>query len=158
MERLFTNEVQVYDTLSRFEGIYIPRCRGAYTLDHEDRELPEDRSVNVILFQLVKGTKLSDTWPQCYSTSQKSVICDQIKVIAQEMNDHGVVWPCVCADNFIVELGTRSIVAYDFSGTLLQDQSHSRYKMNVRSQNHLINEFLRRLGFRSELGDLEQIS
>lgn len=150
----------MYAALSQLEGIHIPRCWGGYTLNHEDRELPDDRSINVLLFEQIDGPKLSNTWALRLSVSHKSLMCDKIKAIAQEMNDRGVVWPCVYADNFIVEKNTGRIVAYDFSGTLLQDQSYSRYdwRMQVYSQNNLINEFLGSLGYQSELEDLRYLS
>ena len=154
MERIFRHEARVYDVCSPLEGIYIPRLWGGYILMDDERELPEDALINVLIFQQINGIRLPDSIPNKCTKLQKASICRQIEEIMKELNNNGVIWSCVCPDNFIIEEQTKRIVAYDFMGTIFCERGDPHYDRIIRTQNNEVSEFLKRLNFRSELEEL----
>jgi hypothetical protein len=113
----------------------------------DERELPEDTLINVLIFQQLNGIRLPDSIPSKFTNLQKTSICHQIEEIVKELNTNGVIWSGVCPDNFIIEEQTEKIVAYDFTGTIFCERGDPRYDRAVRTQNNEVSEFLKRLRY-----------
>lgn len=152
---MFGHEARVYDTCSSMEGIYI---WGGYVLTNNERELPEDALISVLLFQQIHGIRLPDSMQRKFTNLQKAGICCQVEEIVNELNKNGVLWGCICPDNFVIEEQTERVVAYDFAGTVFCQRSDPHYESIVRAQNNEVDEFLKRLGYRSELEQLGYIA
>ena len=57
---LFQHELEAYVRLQDCQGDVIPKCYGGYTVEFSDRELDEDKNVNLILAERIRGKRLNE--------------------------------------------------------------------------------------------------
>ena len=84
-------------------------CYGGYTINFKDRELLEDRIVNVILLRRTQGTPLDELPLWETNDSEKESICSDLNEILRKLNSCGVFLPQIQADQMIVDRTSRRV-------------------------------------------------
>jgi hypothetical protein len=132
----------------------IPLCYGGYTLEYPDRELKEDRLVNVVVVEQLSGLRLTEQSSSLLSDAQRSRIYGEVRHFTDVMIDNGLVWPSVDGQNYLIVDGISRVVALEFSATRLADDSSPKSarhtELGWRQQRETTDEFLEDLGYRSQ--------
>jgi hypothetical protein len=69
--------------LKDHQGIFVPRCYGAYTLEFPERvELSEDKLVNVLLVECIRGKRLTQVPSWDTSEQEKANIWERFRKFA----------------------------------------------------------------------------
>jgi hypothetical protein len=136
------------------QGNSIPICHGGYIISYAARELETDRQVSVLLLQALKGYRLSEANVNEYTLEQRRGICSKVAQICVTMNDCGILWPTVSADNFLITAATE-IKALDFFTTYTPDKSKPDETKRAQAlQNTRVTDFLESCGFGETLKNL----
>jgi hypothetical protein len=136
------------------QGMSIPMCHGGYITTYAARELETDRQVNVLLLQALEGHRLSEANASEYTLDQRRGICSKVKQICTTMNNCGILWPTVTADNFLITAATE-VKAINFAATYFADKSNPDEKKSEQAvQNTRVTDFLERCGFGETLKNL----
>ena len=74
----FQHELEAYVRLQDCQGDVIPKCYGGYSIDFKDRELVEDRIVNMLLDGRIEGTRLNTLSLWETDDSEKERVCSDL--------------------------------------------------------------------------------
>ena len=114
----------------------IPKCYGGYTVKFEDRELDEDKSVNVILVERIRGKRLNEIQVWESTDVQKQEIWNQMQDIMEKLNGQGILLPYVAAEQFILQNHSRKVFVTDFVASLHggKEMKITKYRQNETMQ------------------------
>ena len=133
----YEREASDYAKLKDFQGDAIPKCYGGYTVNFEDRELHEDKSVNVILVERIRGKRLNEI--QVWETTdlQKQQIWNQMQGIMEKLNGQGILLPYVDAEQFILQNHSRKVFITDFIASIHggKEMRVTKYGQNEKMRN-----------------------
>lgn len=136
------------------QGKSIPICHGGYITTYAARELETDRQVNVLLLQALEGHRLSEANVSEYTHDQRRGICSKVVQICATMNNCGILWPTITADNFLIT-ATTEVKAIDFAATYIADKSNPDETKSAQAlQNTRVTDFLESCGFGETLKNL----
>jgi hypothetical protein len=123
--------------LKDFQGDVIPKCYGRYTVNFEDRELHEDKSVNVILVERIGGKRLNEIQVWESTDVQKQEIWNQMQGIMEKLNGQGILLPYVAAEQFILQNHSRNVFITDFVASIHggKEKRVTKYRQNETMQN-----------------------
>jgi hypothetical protein len=140
-ESLFKKEVTAYSILKPYQGDVIPKCYGAYTISIPDRELEQDRQVQVLLVARIQGSRLSQTPSWKVTDKQKSAIRARVPEIFEIVNRRGIFLPAVSADDILFERQTGRVLLIEFTRMIEEMEFYKE------TQNDSVEEFMMRLGY-----------
>ena len=112
-----------------FQGDAIPKCYGGYTVNFEDRELHEDKSVNVILVERIRGKRLDSI--QVWESTDV-----QKQDIMEKLNGQGILLPYVAAEQFILQNHSRKVFVTGFIASIHggEERRITKYRQNETMQ------------------------
>jgi len=114
---MFENEASDYLTLKDCEEV-IPKCYGGYTVKFPDRELDEDKNINLILVEKINGKRLNELPVWETTDVQKKQIRNQVIGIMEKLNARGILLPEVSAKQFILQQHSGKLFVTDFTGSI----------------------------------------
>ena len=121
------------------QGDVIPRCYGGYTVNFRERELDEDKNINLILVERIHGNRLNEI-PIWEIT--KELIQKQVVGIMEKLNARGIMLPWVDATQFILQRHSGKLFVVDFTGSNHGNSSVSKY-----GQDECVQEIFSELGY-----------
>lgn len=98
---LFNSELNAYKALKSLQGTSIPRYLGHFTTTFHDRELAEDRVVNVMMLELLEWKSLKKAISGFTDTARHHVR-EQVLGILSMVYKSGVFLPRIAADQFVI--------------------------------------------------------
>ena len=99
--RLFNGELNAYKALKNLQGTSIPRYLGHFTMTFDDRELAEDRVVNVMMLELLDWMSLERA-ASLFSDTARRHVREKVLEILSVVYKNGVFLPRITADQFII--------------------------------------------------------
>jgi len=123
------------------QGDIVPTCYGGYTLKFPERELDEDKNVNLILVERIHGNRLNEIPIWETTDVQKERIHDQVLSIMDKLNARGILLPWVEANQFILQRHSGKLFITDFTG------SHHGGKASKLSQDESVDELFSELEY-----------
>ena len=126
------------------QGDVIPRCYGGYTVNFRERELDEDKNINLILVERIHGNRLNEVPIWEITEVQQQQIHKQVLSIMDKLNARGIMLPWVDATQFILQRHSGKLFVVDFTG------SHHRDNINCASkygQDESVQEMFSELGY-----------
>jgi hypothetical protein len=128
--------------LKDLQGDVIPRCYGGYTVNFRERELDEDKNINLILVERIHGNRLIDIPMWEMTEVQQEQIHKQVLGIMDKLNARGIMLPWVDATQFILERESGKLFVMEFTGSHHGNGSASKY-----GQDECIEEMFSELGY-----------
>ena len=113
MEELFRKESEVYQVLEDLQGEVIPKCWGTFYVKFKKRQLRDDRFVNIILVEKVKGKRLNIFPSSSLNSNDRGLLVKTITAAVVNLNRHGVFMPTIGPQNLVVESPSK-VMLIDF--------------------------------------------
>jgi hypothetical protein len=121
--RCFSSEFRAFSMLRELQGRQIPRCSKPFVVSFPSRELEEDQEVCGLVLEFLDAQKLDKKGHALkYTPDERIRIRKNILDIVKRVYQHGVVFNCVCADNFLVVSKDNTPRMIVFSGTCDPDE------------------------------------
>jgi hypothetical protein len=140
---LFQHELEAYVRLQDCQGDVVPKCYGGYSIDFKDRELVDDRIVNVLLLGRIQGTRLNEL-PLWETDLEKERVYSDLTQIMNKLNCRGVLLPQLRADQLIVDRHSRRLYMTNF---LYWNEGGKDLKGNLLQQAESVKMLLYNLGY-----------
>jgi hypothetical protein len=128
--------------LKDLHGDVVPRCYGGYTVNFRERELDEDKNINLILVERIHGNRLNEIPIWEITEVQQEQIQKQVLGIMDKLNARGIMLPWVDATQFILERESGKLFVMEFTGSHHGNGSASKY-----GQDECIEEMFSELGY-----------
>lgn len=119
--RLFDNELRAYKCLQSLQGVRVPKYLGHFTVNFNERELAEDRVVNVLMLEVICGKSLKKA-RNGLSSLERVRIREQILEVIRFISQKEVFLPTISARHFLVVNGENSVRMIGFSTSYNPDQ------------------------------------
>ena len=119
--RLFDNEVRAYKCLQSLQGVRVPKYLGHFTVNFNDRELAEDRVVNVLMLDVICGRSLKKARNEL-SSLERVRIREQVLEMVMVITQKEIFFPTISARHFLVLNGDNSLRMVAFSNSYHPDQ------------------------------------
>ena len=120
-QRLFDNELRAYQCLRSIQGVHVPKYLGHFTINFNERELAEDRVVNVLMLDVIGGKSLKKARNEL-SPLERIHIRERVFEIVGFISQKKVFLPTISARHFIVVNGENSLRMVGFSTSYNPDQ------------------------------------
>jgi hypothetical protein len=124
------------------QGDVIPRCYGGYTVNFRERELDEDKNINLILVERIHGKRLNEIPIWEITELQQEQIQKQVFGIMDKLNARGIILPWVDATQFVLQRHSGKLFVMEFTASHNGDSSAAKY-----GQDELVQEFFSELGY-----------
>ena len=99
------------------QGKYIPCFLGHFSVKFEDRELLEDRVCKVLMLEVLDGKNLRTFPVTKLSSLERTLIREQVLEITTSVYGHGIFFPDISLDKFLLLKADKSIRLFGFSVT-----------------------------------------
>ena len=99
------------------QGEYIARFLGHFSVKFEDRELLEDRVCKVLMLEVLHGKNLRTFPVTRLSSLERTRIREQLLEITMSVYGHGIFFPDISLDKFLLLKADKSIRLFGFSVT-----------------------------------------
>ena len=119
--RLFDNELRAYRCRQSLQGVRVPKYLGHFTINFHQRELAEDRVVNVLMLDVIGGKSLKKARNKL-SSLECVRIREQVLEMVRFISQKEVFLPTISARHFIVVNGENSLRMIGFSTSYNPDQ------------------------------------
>lgn len=119
--RLFDNELRAYKCLQSLQGVRVPKYLGHFTVNFNERELAEDRVVNVLMLDVICGKSLKKA-RSGLSSLERVRIREQVLEMIRFISQKGVFLPTISVRHFLVVNGENSVRMIGFSTSYNPDQ------------------------------------
>ena len=154
MQRNFLKEVSAYKNLTSIQGSVLPKLLGVFNvLESPTRELEEDRSVNVIVDEYIKGPSLEELMPDLKYHDPKYVntLLKNVYGALDSIHELGVVHQNCHPAKFILKKGwiegksVKSVGIIDFTKSERQENCEKDLaeKLKDRDIGDVTDQFLR---------------
>lgn len=99
------------------QGKSIARLRGYFQVRMLDRELKEDREVNVLMFDVIKGTVLEKTPATKIEGIDPKKVRVHVLEILKTLHQHEILFPKISLRKFLISDDDRLPKIFGFSVT-----------------------------------------
>lgn len=141
---MFKKEADGYAKLKDCQGDIIPTCYGGYTINFPDRELDEDKNVNLLLVERIRGKRLSEIKVWETTDEQKEQIWNQVRAIMDRLKTHGILLPEVQSKQFVLQNHSRRLFVTNFIGTIYDGEE---VRLTRCRQEEVLEEICSEIGY-----------
>jgi hypothetical protein len=99
------------------QGKSIPKYLGHFTLQFHERELDDDRIVNLLMMEVVDGTLLHKLPAKRLLPAERKLIADSTLKLAQDVHEAGIFFSDLYLNKFIYLKGDSKVRLVGFSNT-----------------------------------------
>ena len=99
---LFSSELRAYMSLKSLQGNYMAKFLGHFTVSFMDRELKEDRTVKILMLNVLRGTSLENTPASKLPTVDPKRVREQVLDILDVIYRHDIFFPQISLRKFLI--------------------------------------------------------
>jgi len=136
------------------QGKYIARFLGHFSVKFEDRELLEDRVCTVLMLEVLHGKNLRTFPVTKLSSLECTHIHEQVLEITTSVYGHGIFFPDISLDKFLLLEVDKSLRLFGFSVTYNPEE----FALDIKEREGHVQRTIARMKSRlNELGYIERI-